>query len=54
VREFGLNSIGSGYGPLIDSRVHGNESLDNMKGDEFLDYLSDLEFINKDSAPWSL
>jgi len=31
---------------------HGNESPGSVKGGEFIDWLSDYQFL-KDSAPWS-
>jgi hypothetical protein len=34
------------------SNEHGNKS-GSIKGGEFLDYLSDLLILKKDSAPWS-
>jgi hypothetical protein len=32
---------------------HGNERPDSIKGGEFLDQLSDLQILKKDSAQWS-
>jgi hypothetical protein len=32
---------------------HGNEPPASVKGEEFLDYLSDYQRLKKDSAPWS-
>jgi hypothetical protein len=33
---------------------HGNELSGSMRGGESLDWLSDYQLPNKDSAPWSL
>jgi hypothetical protein len=38
---------------VAGSCEHGNESSGSIKGVEFLDYLSDYQLPNKDSAPWS-
>jgi hypothetical protein len=31
---------------------HGNEHSGFIKDEEFLDKLSDYQFLNKDSSPW--
>jgi hypothetical protein len=41
VERCGLNSSGSGYGPVEGCCVHGNEPSGSIKGGEFLDSLSD-------------
>jgi hypothetical protein len=41
VRRGGLDSSGSGYGPMAASCEHGNEPLGSIKSGEFLDWLSD-------------
>jgi hypothetical protein len=38
----GLNSCGSGRGPMAGSCEHGNEPLSSMKGSEFFDLQSVL------------
>jgi len=37
VRRCGLDSSGSGWGPVVGSSEHGNEPVGSMKGGEFLD-----------------
>jgi hypothetical protein len=37
VRSFGLNSSGSGWGPVVGSCEHGNEPLGFLKAADFLD-----------------
>jgi hypothetical protein len=37
----GLDSSGSGYGPVVGSGEHGNEPSDSITDKEFLDYLGD-------------
>jgi hypothetical protein len=37
VRGCGLDSFGSGWGPLACSCEHGNELSDYMKGEKYLD-----------------
>jgi hypothetical protein len=36
-----------------DSCEHRNEPSDSTKGGEFLGWLSDYQFLKKDSAPWN-
>jgi hypothetical protein len=49
----GLDSTGSGYEPVAGSCEHEIELSSLIKSGEFLDYLSDHYFLDKDSAPWS-
>jgi hypothetical protein len=37
VRNCGLDSSGSGYGPVAGSFEHGNEPSGSLKGEGFLD-----------------
>jgi hypothetical protein len=39
-------------GPVAGSWEYGNEPLGSIKGEEFLEYLSDYKLLKKDSAPW--
>jgi hypothetical protein len=41
VGRCGLDTSGSGQGPVADSYEHGNEPLGSTEGEEFLDQLSD-------------
>jgi hypothetical protein len=41
VGSCGLESSGSGQGPVAGSCEHSNEPLGSIKGEEFLDKLSD-------------
>jgi hypothetical protein len=50
---YGLDSCGSGLGPVGDSREHGNEPSGSMKCREFLGWLSDWWLLRMKSAPWS-
>jgi hypothetical protein len=47
-----LNSAGSGQNPVVGSCEHGNEPSSSIKGGEFLDELSDSQFLKKDSVAW--
>jgi hypothetical protein len=38
---------------MASSCGHGNEPSGSVKGEEFLDYLSDCELLKKDCAPWT-
>jgi hypothetical protein len=38
---------------VADSCEHDNEPSGSIKGEEFLEYLSDYQFLKKDSAPCS-
>jgi hypothetical protein len=38
---------------VVDSCEHGNEPSDFIIGWEFLDQMSDYQFLKKDSDPWS-
>jgi hypothetical protein len=49
----GLDSSGTGWGPVVGFCEHGNKPLASMKGGEFLDQLSDCWLLKKDSASWS-
>jgi hypothetical protein len=49
----GLDSSGSGYGPVAGCCENGNEPSGSIKGGEFLDSLSDCQLLNKDFALWS-
>jgi hypothetical protein len=49
----GLDSSGSGHGPMVGSCEHGNELPSSIKGGEFLDQLSDNKLLKKDSVPWN-
>jgi hypothetical protein len=46
------DASGSGQGPVVGSRKHGDELSGSIKGEEFLDCLSDCQPL-KDCAPWS-
>jgi len=54
VLSCGLDSSGSGQGPVADSCERGNEPSSSIKGEKFLDWLRDYEFFKMDSAPCSL
>jgi hypothetical protein len=41
VRKCGLNSSGSGYGPVAASCEHSNEPSVSIKGGEFLNWMTD-------------
>jgi hypothetical protein len=45
VGRCGLDSSGSGQGPVAGSFEHGNEPLVSTKGREFLDLLSDYQLL---------
>jgi len=53
VGGYGLNASGSGQGPVADRSEQGSEPSGSMKGGEFLEQLSDYQFLKKDSVPWS-
>jgi hypothetical protein len=40
-------------GTVALSLEQGNETLESIKGGEFLDYMGENQVIGKDSAPWS-
>jgi hypothetical protein len=48
--ECGLNSSGSGQGPIVSSCKHGNEPSGSIKCWEFLERLSNCSLLEKDSA----
>jgi hypothetical protein len=52
MRCYGLDSSGSGQGPVDGSCEHGNEHSVSTKCWEILEKLSDWHFL-KNSAPWS-
>jgi hypothetical protein len=39
---------------LVGSCEHGTEISGSIKGREFIDWLSNYQLLQKDSAPWSL
>jgi hypothetical protein len=39
--------------PVAISCERGNETSGSIKGGEFIDYLSNYQFLKKDSTPWS-
>jgi hypothetical protein len=45
LKETGYDAVGSWE--------HGNEPLGSIKGGKFLDQLSDLQLLKKNSTPWS-
>jgi hypothetical protein len=49
----GLDSSGSECGPLTDCSKRGNDPWGSKKDEEFLDKLSDYQFLKKESVPWS-
>jgi hypothetical protein len=52
MRSCGLDSSGSGYGPVAESCEHCNKSSDFIKVGEFPELLSDHQFLKKESSPW--
>jgi hypothetical protein len=53
VARCGLDSIGSGEGPVTGSCEHDNKPSGSVKGGEFLDKLRHCQLLNKKSTPWS-
>jgi hypothetical protein len=53
---FVLHESGSGQGPVAGRYEDGSEILGSIKGEKFLDWLSDCWFLKKDSPPrtWSV
>jgi hypothetical protein len=49
----GINSFGSGQGPLAGSCEHGNEPSGSIKGEKFVGYLRDYQLLRKGSVPRS-
>jgi hypothetical protein len=47
----GLDSTGSGQDPVTCACEHGNEPPDFIKGEVFLDQVSDYQVLKKDSSP---
>jgi hypothetical protein len=43
----GLDSPGPGLGPVAGSCEHDNETSGSIKGGEFLDQLSDYQFLKR-------
>lgn len=48
LKECGLDSTGSGYGPVIGTCAYGNNTLAVTKDEEFHDNLSNYQFFKKD------
>jgi hypothetical protein len=48
----GLDSCGSGEGPVAGCCEDGNEPSGSIRGEEFRDQLSDYLLLKEDSAPW--
>jgi hypothetical protein len=48
--ESGLDSSGSGFGPVAGSCEHGNETTGSTKSGKFLDHLNECLLLKKDSA----
>jgi hypothetical protein len=53
LHRYGLDSSGSGQGPVAGSCEHGNEPSGFIKGREFLDQLRDYYLLRKGSVPLS-
>jgi hypothetical protein len=51
--DCGLDSSGSGQGPVAGSCEHGNQLSGSIKFWEFLEWLTDCWLLKKDSAPWN-
>jgi hypothetical protein len=49
----GLDSPGSGWGPLAASFEHGNDPWGSVIGWEFLNYLNDYQLSKKDFTQWN-
>jgi len=45
-----LDSSGSGWGAVAEFSEHGNKPSGSIKGGEFVDHLSDYQFLKKDSV----
>jgi hypothetical protein len=50
---YGLDSFGSGEGPVADSCEHGNEPSSSIKYLEVPEYLRNWWLFKKDSTSWS-
>jgi len=53
VGRCGLGPSGSGYGPAAGPCEYGNECSGSIKGEKFLDFLSDYWLLKKNFVPWS-
>jgi hypothetical protein len=53
VGRCGLGASGSGWGLVVGCSEHSNELSGFINGGSFIDYLSDYQLLEKDSAPWS-
>jgi hypothetical protein len=51
--DFGLDSFGSGWEPVVDLCGHGGSPSGSVEDVQFLDPLGDLNFLERDSAPCS-
>jgi len=49
VGRCGVDSSGSGQGPVTGSSGHSNEPSGSIKGGKYLDWMSDCQFLGKDS-----
>jgi hypothetical protein len=49
----GLHLSGSGYGWMVGSCDHVNESLGSIKGRDFPNQLSDCQLLKEDSGSWN-
>jgi hypothetical protein len=47
----GLDSFGSGWGPVVGVCGHGGGPSGSVEGMSFLDSLGDYRFLERDSAP---
>jgi hypothetical protein len=52
LRRWELDSTGPGYGLILGSCKHDNESSSSIKDSKFLDQLGDFSFLKKVSAAW--
>jgi hypothetical protein len=49
----GLDSTGSGQGPVTDSSAYDNEPTGCIKCGDILGQLSNYQLLRKNSAPWN-
>jgi hypothetical protein len=49
----GLDSSGSGHGPVVVSYEHGEKPSGSINGEKFLNYLIDYQLLKRDSVPRS-
>jgi hypothetical protein len=47
IRLHGVNTGGSGYGPMVGCCEHGNKPLGSIQDGEFLDEMSDFQLLRK-------